>query len=255
MRSIGYIALVAASLLLVASCGEKSPFVKRSVLEQSQSENTELKNTLQNLQSNFAKQNEDLASILCDLSQISSKTSQFYLNVENKTVDQDTIDLIHNSIDALKSRIDKLEKEANRARKLDKSLAVATRTIKELRETVTVQELKIAELAEELKSKESTIKTQASTITSQSEKINAQTETIAAQAAEQIEMIYQAGRDLEDIADNGNFKVTGKKDKNAVKEYRGAIYEKAAAYYESAAAQGHQSAKAALDHLKSKISE
>jgi len=262
MKTLGYIALVAASMMLVSSCGEKSPFVKRSVFEQSKNENTELRNDLQNLQNSFAKQNEDLASILSDLATISRRTSQIRLNVENNIAESDTLVLIYENIDAIKLRIDKLEQEANRARQLNKSLAVATRTIKELRETVSAQESKIAELTEELKSKDSTIKMQKSTIAVQSQKISSQTETIVSQeaaikktTADQIEMIYQAGCALEDIADNGDFKVTGRRDRNSVKEYRKSIYGKAATYYETAIAQGHELAQKKLENLNKKIAE
>jgi len=262
MKTIRIIVVTAVATMLLASCGENSPFVKRSTFQQSQNENAELKNTLQDLQTNFAKQNEDLASILSDLSSISRRTAQLRLNVENSVMEEDTIVLIHQNIDEIKLRIDKLEQEANRARKLDKSLAVATRTIKELRETVSVQEDKIAQLTEAVKSKDATIKIQSSTISVQNEKISNQTATIASKEAEikstlakQVEMIYQAGVALEDIADNGNFKITGRKDKKAVLDYRKNIYEKAAAYYEMAIAQGHEDAQKSLESLKSKIAE
>jgi len=260
MKTCDLIAVLAAAMLLFTSCDVKSPFVKRSALEQSQSENAELKNSLQNLQNNFAKQNEDLASILSDLSSLSQRTSQLHLNVENPTAEADTIELINDDIDAIKRRIDKLEAEANRARKLNKSLAVATRTIKELRETVSAQEIRIAELSAAVKAKDETIKKQNTTISSQNETISSQTETIAFQEAElrktlarQVEMIYQAGMALEDIADNGDFKITGRKDKNALKEYRKAIYGKAATYYETAISQGCRDAQEALDNLMTKI--
>jgi len=251
---------MAAAAMLLVSCGENSPFVKRSTFEKSQNENAELKNTLQDLQSNFAKQNEDLASILSELSSISQRTSKIRLNIENEVAEADTIVMIHEDIDAIKLRIDKLEEEANRARKLDKSLAVATSTIKELRATVSAQEDKIAEMAEAIKSKDATIKIQSSTISVQNDKISTQKETIAAQdaqlkktLADQVEMIYQAGAALEDIADNGDFKVVGRKDKTAIKEYRKTIYAKAQSYYEAALAQGHQQAQQSLDGLKAKI--
>jgi len=260
MKTINCLAVLATAAVLLVSCGENSPFVKRSDLEKSQNENAELKDFVQNLQSNFAKQNEDLASILNDLSSISRRTAQLHVKAENPVAEADTIVMINENIDAIKLRIDKLEQEANRARKLDKSLAVATRTIKELRATVAAQEEKIDEMAAAIKSKDATIKIQSSTISVQNEKISSQTETIAAQdaqlkktMADQVEMIYQAGVALEDIADNGDFKVVGRKDKNAIKEYRKTIYAKAVSYYEAAIAQGHQQAQQSLDNLKNKL--
>lgn len=260
MKRICFLAFTAAATMTLSSCGDNSPFVKRSTLEKSQSENAELKSTLETLQSNFAKQNEDLSSILSDLASISQRTAQIHLNVENAYVEEDTIVLIHENIDAIKIRIDKLEQEASKARKLDKSLAVATTTIKQLRQTVSIQEEKIAQLSDIIKTKDATIQIQGTTISSQSEKIQSQSATIATRESQlretldrQVEMLYQAGVALEDIADNGDFKISGRRDKLAVKQYRKSIYESAASYYEMALTQGNADAQESLDALKAKI--
>lgn len=253
MKPIKSLAILTLTVILLASCDGKSPFVKRSVLEQSEQANAELQSSLKNLQDSYAKQNEDLCSILNDLSVISKRTTQIQLGAENPAEQINQVELIHSDIDAIKLRIDQLEKEAARARKLDKKLAVATKTIKELRATIAIQEDRIAELNAAIATKDATIKTQQATITTKEGKIASQQAEIQQNIAKHVEMIYNAGVKLEEIADNGDFKVTGRKNKNSVIDYRKSIYETAATYYEMALSQGNTNAKANLDSIKAKI--
>lgn len=253
MKSIKSLAILTLAVILLASCNGKAPFVKRSVLEQSEQANAELKSSLKDLQDSYAKQNEDLCSILNDLSVISKRTTQIQLGSENPAEQINQVELIHTDIDAIKLRIDQLEKEAARARKLDKKLAVATKTIKELRETIAIQEDRIAELNAAIAKKDVTIKNQQADITTKESKIASQQQEIQQNVAKQLEMIYNAGAKLEEIADNGDFKVTGRKNKTTVNDYRKSIYETAATYYEMAVTQGNAAAQANLDSIKAKI--
>lgn len=241
--------------LILSSCGNSNefPLVKRSVLDASENENKELKNSLQAVQESYAKQNEELNSILAELSSISYTTQRIQLNVageENKVTE---VDRIYESIDALKSRIDKLEKEASRARKLNKDLAIATKTIAQLRETVSNQEKEILVLKQTIADRDATIRVQNDTISSKNRTISGQKDKIQQVLTRQTEMLYQAGVEFETIADNGDFKISGRKDKANVKNYREAIYEKAAQYYLMAAEQGHPKAQASYDALKAKL--
>jgi len=260
MKIYKNLAITAFAAVALVSCDLKSPLVKRSAFEQSEQEKAELQNSLKDLQESYAKQNEDLCDILNDLSVISRKTTQVQLNVEGNSKAMDQVELINSDIDAIRLRIDELEKEADRARKLDKKLAIANKTIKELRETLDIQEARIAELTQAVSKRDATIKTQQGTISSQNEQISSQSAKIASQEAElrqtleqQVEMLYQAGVSFEDIADNGDFKLTGRKNKTNLKEYRKSIYETAAEYYQMAADQGHANAGTALEVLLTKI--
>lgn len=253
MKSIKSLVILTLAVALLSSCDGKAPFVKRSVLEQSEQANAELKSSIKNLQDSYAKQNEDLCSILNDLSVISKRTTQIQLGAENPAEQINQVELIHSDIDAIKLRIDQLEKEAARARKLDKKLAVATKTIKELRATIQIQEDRIAELNASIAKKDATIKTQQDAITTKDGKIASQQEEIQLNVAKQKEMIYNAGVKLEEIADNGDFKITGRKNKNTLTDYRKSIYETAATYYEMAVAQGNAAAQAKLDSIKAKM--
>ena len=260
MKTTRFFAALAATVVLASSCGDNSPFVKRSVFEQSEAERDKLQSSLSELQENIAKQNEDLCDILNELSAVNSKTSRIQLNIEGSDDQADQIALIHSDIQEIKIRIDQLESEANRARKLDKNMAIAQNTINELRETVTIQESRIAELTQVIAGKDATISEQQSTISEQDSRIASQESRIASQqeelkrtVARQVEMLYEAGEALEDIADNGDFKVTGRKNKISIKSYRQTIYENAAACYESALAQGHSQAQFRIAGIKAKI--
>ena len=244
---------IALTVMIVASCGDNSPYVKRSELEQSENEKAELKMSLEELQGSFEKQNEDLSRILNDLSVISRKTAHIQLNVEGVPQEVDQVELISSDIEAVKKRIDDLEKEAARARKLDKKLAIATETINELRETISIQESRIAELNEKISSQDATILAQKNTISAKDSKIASQADELRITIALQVEMIYQAGVALEDIADNGDFKITGRKNKTSVKEYRKSIYNRAVEYYKTALSEGHEMAQSRLDGVREKI--
>lgn len=246
-------AVIALTVMIVASCGDKSPYVKRSELEQSESEKAELKMSLEELQSSYEKQNEDLSKILNELSVISRKTAHIQLNVEGVPQEVDQVELISSDIEAVKKRIDDLEKEANRARKLDKKLAIATETINELKETISIQESRIAELNEKISSQDATILAQKNTISAKDSEIASQADELRKTIALQVEMIYQAGVAFEDIADNGDFKVTGRKNKTSVNEYRKSIYVRAIEYYKTALSEGHNLAQERLEGAQAKI--
>ena len=58
---------------------------------------------------------------------------------------------------------------------------------------------------------------------------------------------------FEDIADNGDFKVTGRKNKTSVNEYRKSIYVRAIEYYKTALSEGHNLAQERLEGAQAKI--
>jgi len=251
MRTNKIIIVAVLALVSAVSCKNgQLPFVSRDVLEASENENKELKNSMETMQQSYAKQNQELNSILTELSAISCKTSTLQLHLENEELQQTQAERITDKINALKDRIDKLEQEADRVRKLDKNLAVAASTIKELRQTVANQEKEIDVLKKTIAEREETIKTQESTITEQSSTISEQYQTILDQknelaktVAQQTSMLFQAGVKLAAIADNGDFKISGKKNKSSIIEYRKSIYKEAIFFYEKAASQGLAAAK------------
>lgn len=229
-------------------------------MEASQNETMETKHALDSVQADFARQNSELASILSELSEVSGKTTRLQLNVENAKMTQ--ADEIENSLASLRERIDALEKEADRARKLDKKLAVSAKTIKQLKETVTAQQDEISRLQRTLEEKEKTIARQGSVIAEQKDSISVRNQTISSQQKaiektleQQTEMLYRAGLEFEKLADDGAaaLDVNGHRDRNKVREYKKTIYAKSIIFYQEASSQNHPLADGRIDIVMEKM--
>lgn len=262
MRTYKLILAFVAIALVAQSCNIRLPFVSRSSLEASQEETMETKQELSDLKENYARQNEELTSILSELSELSSQTTALHLNVENAEAPLSQAEQLDNSLDALRERISKLEKEADRARKLDKKLAISAKTIVQLKETVTNQENEITRLRQSLQDKEKTIKEQGNVIANQVDTIHGQSQKILSQQEDlqklfdsQVQMLFQAGQEFEKLADEGDtaLDVGGRKDKNRVKEYKKSIYAKAIHFYLEAAGQGHNAANERVEAVRNKM--
>lgn len=249
------------SAIVSVSCNNvKMPFVKRGVLEASEEENSALRSSLKETRENYEKQAQELNEILAEITSISGRTTKLQISNGNEGEQLSQAELISEEIDALKERLDKLEAEASRAKRQRKELAVATSTIKELRETVYMQEQQISSLKKAILEKDTTIRIQKDTISNQSSKISKQYSTIlkqkedlAAKVEEMTEQLYQAGLDFEGIADNGDFTISGKRNKTNVKDYRKSIYFMAATYFEKASELGHKDASAHLEAVQTKM--
>lgn len=247
-------AILAAAITLLSCTNGKPALVKREALEASEQENAMLRSSLQEAQENFARQNKELGSILAGLAAISRETSSIQLNVETGASQRTQAEQAQRNLESLKARINRLEKEANQARKANKELALAVSTIKELRTTVANQEKQITNLKAEIAAREQTIKTQKDTITQQGSLIAAQERALRNAVKDLAEQLYQAGTELEELADSGLLNVSGRRDKLNVSGYRKQIYGKALASYRKAAAQGHEGAKGRIATVEEKLS-
>lgn len=246
-RNIILLAL-AVSMQAAISCDGGMPLVSRSKLAQVEAEKQELLSSLDSVQASFAKQNQDLNYILSELAAISSRTARLRIEGEEAPVTQ--MELALDDLNALKGKIDRLERDSENARRLNKDLAVSAKTIKELRETVGNQEKEIirlkkslAESLETIRNQSSTIKTQNDTISVQTKRLLTQKEELARTVARQTEMLFLAGKEIGRIAGEGDFKITGKRNKENVREYRKSIYRQALEFYQAAADEGHQAAR------------
>lgn len=102
--------------------------------------------------------------------------------------------------------------------------------------------------------REQTIRTQKDTITQQGSLIAAQERALRNAVKDLAEQLYQAGTELEELADSGLLNVSGRRDKLNVSGYRKQIYGKALASYRKAAAQGHEGAKGRIATVEEKLS-
>lgn len=262
MKKIVYFIIFAAILY---SCeGGQFPGMNshKEALEAAEKENLELKEALSESQQRFAAQNKELASILHELSSISYSAAAVQLHVENGGAGRSRVDSVYDNISVIKDRIARLEKEAARARKVDKELAVSVTTIQELRTTVSNLENQVTVLRRKVSEHEGTIREQKETIVSHESTISKQNDTILLQQdkieetlARQREMLYQAGLEFEGIADEGDFQISGRKNRRTVEEYRKSIYKEAIVFYREAAAQGHTGASFRMESLKRKLEE
>lgn len=263
MRILKVILAVGVITAAIRSCDIDVPYVTREALETAQNETKEAMQVLQSVQDNYARQNRELSSILAELSDLSCQTTALQLNPENGSGQLTQAEKIDGSLDAIRIRIDCLEKEAERARKLDKDMALSVQTIRKLRATVANQQKEIDNLKVVITDKDATISRQSTVIAVQKDTISEQLQTILRQKAElrhsldeQTEMVFQAGCDFERLGDEGEqtLNVTGKKDKEMVRAYKKAIYEKARQFYNTAANMNHAGAKGRSEVISYKIS-
>lgn len=146
-----------------------------------------------------------------------------------------------------------MEREAAKARKIDKNLALATKTIKELRSTIANQEKEINILKATIEDNNVTIRGQKKTIDDQYSTILSQKQELAKIVEKQTELIFKTGIELETIADEGDFSISGRRNKRTVKEYRISIYQKAIESYRMAASQGYAGAQERIKNIETKI--
>lgn len=254
MKTIKFVVPALTAIILLSSCNDgKLPYVKRDALEASETKNKELAAEMQELQDEYAQQTEQLNSILQDLASINLKTTALEINVEGGRVEKTQAEAISTELDKVRERLDQLERDATRVRKLSKDLAIAQSTINDLRKTIDIQQGQINNLKEVVASQEATISSQKDTIQGQYSTILAQKKQLAKTVAEQVDMLYSAGQEFEAIADDGDFTIKGKKNKNAVIDYRLHIYEEASTFYNMALRQGHQEAAARISEVESKM--
>ena len=251
MTKIGiYVGAMVAMLLLAAACDESQfhfPFVSKQDYDLSLQENQHLKDSLEDTHAIIEKQNRDLAFILSELSSISNRSARLRVNGDEAPLS--SMQLVQEDLDALKGRLDRLEKEAARVRSLDKELAVSKTTIKMLRETIDMQQDEIERLRSELLASRETIKyqedriaDQGDTIKNQLDRLSVQKKRLSETVEKQTDMLFDAGNELASIADEGNFRITGNRNRTSVRQYRQMIYKKSLEYYQMAALGGHRSA-------------
>lgn len=257
MKTKIFILMAVVATFFVSCDGVQMPWVSRDDYDAAKTEAEETKTRLDSIQTCYARQTENMSMILSEIASLSRRTTTLSLSGEKP---RSEIDMAMSDIDAVRAKIDELEKEADKIRELDKNLAVSRQTIAQLRETVSSQEKQIKSLREQVASQGRTIETQKSTIAQQKDTIGVQNKKLRQQKEQlektvwkQVELIYDAGNEFCRIADEGDFKITGRKNKQNVKDYRRLIYEEALGLYEVAAQEGHKAAKDSVKTTKDKI--
>lgn len=260
MRKIYSIVVMMFALAAVWSCEGNGFLVSREKLDASEAENRKLSAAADSIRREYARQADELADILAQIAELSNRTARITVDGSEKPLSQ--VEMARGDIKAIRERIDGLEKEVEVSRKNKSEVSVSAKTIRELRATLDLKEKEILRLREQIIEKDRTIRQQDETISVQKDTISRQMKELQAQKKElqrqveaQIELLYRAGNRFREIADEGDFKVTGRRNKMNVKQYRLSIYQEALDLYEAAAAQGHKAAKDSLSTTRRKVNE
>lgn len=247
-------------LILIASCDENNLFVTREQFQETQERNRKLEVSVDSLQRRFNEQAGELSSIISDIADLSNRTARIKLDGSEKPLSD--YETAKSDIRALRERLDHLEEELEKSKAKNAELSVSAGAIAKLRQALNAKEKEIIRLQMEIKEKDRTIKQREETISVQKDTILRQMNELLKKEKElrrlvdgQIELLYKAGIRFSEIADEGDFKVTGRKNKLNVRQYRAEIYREAYDLYEAAARQGHQAARDSMAVTKTKINQ
>ena len=252
MRTLPIISL-ALSLLLAAGCvtqtGETVPKDDYDAVVQAYED---LKASAEVTRNGYIEQATAVDNILQELSQLSGSTAVLRSDVEQGTARLNQVEMIENSIDEIKGKLERLER-------LTKDNAEYKKVVSSLKSVLAEKEKEIEDLRAEIQSKDRTITEQNEKISAQHGTILLQNETITAQKAnlekavkEQARMLFQAGQDFEQLGDESPT-VSRRKDKAKVKSLTLEMYEKAIFYYGKALETGYGEASERIEAVKEKM--
>ena len=191
-------------------------------------------------------------NILQELSQISGSTAVLRTDVEQGTARLNQVEMIENSIQDIKGKLDQLER-------LTRDNAEYRKVVSSLKTVIEEKEKEIETLRAEIVEKDKTISEQSEqisaqhgTIVMQNETISAQQETLEKAVREQSRMLFEAGQDFEQLGDDSPT-VSRRKDKAKVKTLTVEMYEKAIYYYSKALETGYAEAAERIDAVREKL--
>lgn len=244
-------AFVAAGML--AGCGQPAGTVKKAEYEALEREYADLKASVEITRQEYVEQAMAMDDILQELSQVSGHTAALRTNVEQGTARLTQVEVIEGSINEIKRKLDQLDH-------LTKDNARYRKLVSSLRQVISGKEQEIERLRSDIEARDRTISEQNQTITEQTGTIQSQHETIETQqenlrrsVQEQAKMLYQAGRDFEELGD-ASPSVSRRKDKAKVKVLTREMYEKAIFYYSKAQETGYPEAAYQITEIQEKIS-
>ena len=213
----------------------------------------ELKVSAEITRDSYIEQAAAVDNILQELTQISGSTAVLRTDVEQGTAQLNQVEMIENSIDDIKQKLNQLDR-------LTADNAQYRKVIASLKTVISEKEKEIEELRAEIESRDRTITEQSETISAQHGTIVLQNETITAQqenleraVQEQARMLFEAGQDFEQLGDDTPA-VSRRKDKAKVKSLTLEMYEKAILYYSKAQETGYQEAAARIEGVREKMS-
>ncbi|MBR5256271.1 MAG: hypothetical protein IKV62_05800 [Bacteroidales bacterium] len=255
MRTLPIITFLATAALLVTGCelpsGNSVPKEDYDAVVQAYND---LKVSAEATRDSYIESANAVDNILQELSQLSGSTAVLRTNVEQGTARLNQVEMIENSIEDIKSKLDRLEQ-------MTKDNAQYKKLVTSLKNTLAEKEKEIEDLKAEIQSRDKTINEQNEMISAQHGTIAQQNETISAQqanlekaVAEQARLLFQAGQDFETLGDESPT-VSRRKDKAKVQSLTVEMYEKAILYYSKALETGYSAAEARIEAVKEKLAD
>lgn len=241
-----------ASALALCACENNSETVPKADYDLLLQEYAEVKAGAEAAREESVAQAQAIDNILRELSLITGQTISLRTDVEHGTARLTQVEQIESSITQIKSRIARLESLSRESESL-------RRLVSSLREVISAKEAEIETLKAEIQSRDSMISAQSDTISAhrgtivmQNETITRQQDNLRAAFQEQAQMLFRAGEDFETLGDNAP-DVSGRRDRNKVKEYAREMYMKATFYYSKALESGYPEASYRMDRVREKM--
>ena len=240
-----------AAALLASAC-LNSGTVSQAEYDQLLQEYSDLQAGAEATRAEYAAQAAAVDAILQELSQISGSTAVLRTDVEQGTARLNQVEMIENSIEDIKGKLNQLER-------LTADNAQYRKLVSSLKTVIAEKEKEIEDLKAEIQDRDRTINEQNEMISAQHGTIAQQNETISAQQAnlqkavqEQARMLFQAGEDFEELGDESPT-VSRRKDKAKVKSLTIEMYEKAILYYSKAQETGYPGAADRISAVREKM--
>ena len=252
MRALPITRLPLAALLVIGCMNPSNETVPKDDYDAVVQAYEDLKASAEVTRNGYIEQAAAVDNILQELSQISGSTAVLRSDLEQGTARLNQVEMIEESIDGIKMKLDQLER-------LTKDNAAYKKMVSSLKSVIAEKEKEIEGLRAEIQAKDRTITEQNEKISAQHGTILLQNETITAQQAnlekavrEQARMLFQAGEDFEQLGDESPT-VSRRKDKAKVKSLTLEMYEKALLYYGKALETGYAEASDRIAAVKDKM--
>lgn len=247
------IILLSVAVLLAVGCrytpGDTVPKDDYDAVVQAYND---LKTSAEATRDSYIEQAAAVDNILQELTQVSGSTAILRTDLEQGTARLNQVEMIENSIEDIKLKLDRLER-------LTAENAQYKKMVSSLKGVIAEKEKEIEGLRAELQAKDQTISeqnekisAQHGTIVLQNETITAQQKNLAEAVMDQAQMLYQAGVDFEELGDESPT-VSRRKDKAKVKSLTLEMYEKALLYYAKARDTGYSEAVPRIEAIREKI--
>lgn len=153
-------------LFIVSSCGYSSKDKDKEVetlINQRDQARAQLKQT----QDNFIQQNKELTAIMEELNVLSGKMLSLKLNIEGENNPMSQAELIDESINVLKNKLDELERANSSITKLNGVIKSLRKMVKKQEDEITALKSKIRQYEEDIAKKDEEISNNQTTIASQ----------------------------------------------------------------------------------------